>query len=153
MTAEMFDSIDPSQIPAGRDDAGYVDGRWRTFSVLHGPHNLSVAVFSSDDADALDDEPGDATNAQAPGWVRRELGLGHWRPCLLRHGPRFAVGQVKNPRRIQVIHEAAFEAHLDSAGRDRGGACMRVRQNRGPRAVDSTRAGLVLRGPGLCHRR
>lgn len=82
MTAEMFDSIDPSQIPPNQDDAGYVDGRWQTFSALRGPHNLSVAVFATDDADALDDEPGDATNAQAPGWVQRELGLGHWRPCV-----------------------------------------------------------------------
>ena len=79
---EMFDSIDPSQIPAGQDAAGYVDGRWRTFTALHGPSNLSVAVFPVDDADALDVEPGDATNADAPGWVRRELGRGHWRPCL-----------------------------------------------------------------------
>lgn len=78
----MFDSIDPSRIPPGQDDAGYVDGRWRTFTALHGPHNLSVAVFASDDADALDDEPGDATNAQAGGWVKRELGLGHWKPCV-----------------------------------------------------------------------
>ena len=81
MTSEMFDSIDPSQIPPDVDDAGYVDGRWQTFQLLHGPHNLSIAVFASDDADALDIEPGDATNAQAPGWVKRELSLGHWRPC------------------------------------------------------------------------
>lgn len=80
MTVEMFDSIDPSQIPAGQDAAGYVDGRWRTYSQLHGPHNLSIAVFASDDADVIDDEAGDATNSQLPGWVRRELGLGHSRP-------------------------------------------------------------------------
>lgn len=96
----MFDSIDPSQIPAGQNDAGYVDGRWKTFSVLHGPHNLSVAVFASDDADALDDEPGDATNAQAPGWVRRELALGHWRPCVY----------------TSVSNAAALLAALDDAG-------------------------------------
>lgn len=80
MTTEMYDSIDPSQIPAGQDDAGYVDGRWRTYSQLHGPHNLSVAVFAADDADTIDDEAGDATNEELPGWVHRELGLGHWRP-------------------------------------------------------------------------
>lgn len=80
--SEMFDSIDPSQIPAGQDAAGYVDGRWKTFSALHGPHNLSIAVFPADDADAADDEPGDMTNAQAAQWVLRELGLGHWRPCI-----------------------------------------------------------------------
>lgn len=82
MTSEMFDSIDPSQIPGGQDDAGYVDGRWQTYSQLHGPHNLSIAVFASDDADAIDDEPGDATDAQLPGWVRREISLGHWRPVV-----------------------------------------------------------------------
>lgn len=79
---EMFDSIDASQIPAGQDDAGYVDGRWPNFTTLHGPNNLSIAVFASDNADALDDEPGDATNAQAGPWVKRELSLGHWRPCV-----------------------------------------------------------------------
>lgn len=82
MTAEMFDSIDPRQIPAGQDAAGYVDGRWPTFTALHGPSNLSIAVFAADDADTLDVEAGDATNSQAPGWVKRELGLGHWRPCV-----------------------------------------------------------------------
>lgn len=82
MTSEMFDSIDASLIPPGQDDAGYVDGRWQTFQLLHGPHNLSIAVFATDDADALDVESGDATDAQAPAWVQRELSLGHWRPCV-----------------------------------------------------------------------
>lgn len=80
--SEMYDSIDPSQIPAGQDAAGYVDGHWPTFTALHGPNNLSIAVFAWDNADALDDEPGDATNADVAGWVKRQLGLGHWRPCI-----------------------------------------------------------------------
>ena len=79
---EMYDSTDPAQIPPGQDAAGYVDGKWPTFTALHGPSNLSIAVFATDDADTLDIEPGDATNAQAGKWVLHELGLGHWRPCV-----------------------------------------------------------------------
>jgi hypothetical protein len=61
-------------------------------------------------------------------------------------GSRVAASQVRGPHRIPVIHEAGWV---------RGGACLRVRQNEGSRAVDSTRAGLVPRGKvlGLCDRR
>lgn len=112
MTSEMFDSIDASQIPPGQDDAGYVDGRWRTFTALHGPHNLSVAVFPADDADAGDDEPGDMTNQQAAAWAKRELGLGHWRPCIytsVSNVPALlaalaAVGIARDQVRIWTAH-------------------------------------------------
>ena len=67
--------------------AGYVDGRWPTFPLLDalappGTHLLSIAVFAIDNADCLDIETGDATNAQAPEWVSRQLHAGASRPCL-----------------------------------------------------------------------
>jgi hypothetical protein len=84
MTITMFDSIDVSTLPAGNFAyAGYVDGYWATYSKLKAkfPHAnlLSIAVFAHDDADCLDVEPGDATPAQAPAWVKRQKTP---RPCL-----------------------------------------------------------------------
>jgi hypothetical protein len=85
----MYDSVDVSALPPGADAyAGYVDGRFPTFAALErrfggsGAHLLSIAVFASGNAAALDIEPGDATNAQAPGWVKRQLAGGARRPCL-----------------------------------------------------------------------
>jgi hypothetical protein len=65
---------------------GYVDGAWATWAELRAltewlpVHVVSIAVFAEDDADILDVEPGDATNIQAPSWVRRQIKRGVWRP-------------------------------------------------------------------------
>lgn len=80
----MYDSIDVAQIP--RDAvaaAGYVNGRWPTFSRL-GPHKhrLSIAVSASANAECLDVEKGDATISQAPAWVKRQLKRGVKRPVV-----------------------------------------------------------------------
>jgi hypothetical protein len=76
-------------LPHGADAyAGYVQGLFPTFAALQrmftasGTHLLSIAVFASGNADCLDIESGDATNAQAPGWVKRQLARGAQRPCL-----------------------------------------------------------------------
>jgi hypothetical protein len=89
VTLTMYDSTDVSALPRGADAyAGYVDGNWPTFAALKrrfsasGAHLLSIAVFASGHADCLDIESGDATNAQAPAWVDRELTDGAHRPCL-----------------------------------------------------------------------
>ena len=73
----MYDDINIDLIPrTARYVAGYVDGRWQTYLKLKLRCPLakvmSIAVFPSDDADCLDVEPGDATNAQAPAWVKRQ---------------------------------------------------------------------------------
>lgn len=81
MTTTMFDNINVGAIGVGDEEAGYVNGRWPTFAALvarfPGKPILSIAVNASVQADALDVEPGDATNAQAAvwfrGWVRRIL--------------------------------------------------------------------------------
>jgi hypothetical protein len=85
----MYDSTNVGTLPPGADAyAGYVQGAFQTFAALKrlfaasGAHLLSIAVFASGDADCLDIESGDATIAQAPGWVKRQLARGADRPCL-----------------------------------------------------------------------
>lgn len=83
----MYDSVDLSQIPADAEAvAGYVGGSWPTFSQLAArwphAHLLSIAVNASEDADCLDVENGDATPADAPAWVKRQLARGLKRPVV-----------------------------------------------------------------------
>jgi hypothetical protein len=89
VTLTMYDCTNVTSLPAGADAyAGYVDGLFANLTAIKrrfagsGAHFLSIAVFASDDADCLDIEAGDATNAQAPGWVNRRLTGGAFRPCL-----------------------------------------------------------------------
>ncbi|MFE9421662.1 hypothetical protein ACFYNO_01730 [Kitasatospora sp. NPDC006697] len=76
MTRSMYDSVSPSSIPAGAPMvAGYVDGRYANLTALAARFpsavRVAIAVFASTDAGVvLDVENGDATPAQAPGWVR-----------------------------------------------------------------------------------
>jgi hypothetical protein len=89
VTLTMYDSTNVGTLPPGADAyAGYVQGAFLTFPALQrlfaadGAHLLSIAVFASGDADCLDIESGDATVAQAPGWVKGQLARGAPRPCL-----------------------------------------------------------------------
>lgn len=83
MTRTMYDAINPAGIPANPPMvAGYDDGRWPDFAtmVTMFPHaiHVPVTVFASDNEGiVLDVETGDATPAQAPGWVltRRAAGV------------------------------------------------------------------------------
>lgn len=83
----MFDNINIAADPPGAAAyAGYVDGRFANFQALKArfPHArlLSIAVFSADDAECLDVEPGDATSAQIFAWFKRQEKRGVWRPCI-----------------------------------------------------------------------
>lgn len=82
----MFDSVTNSLLPAGFAYAAYVDGKFANTAQIRArfPHAsiLTIAVFAKDDADCLDVETGDATPAQAAGWVTRQLSRGVRRPCL-----------------------------------------------------------------------
>jgi peptidoglycan hydrolase-like protein with peptidoglycan-binding domain len=88
VTITMFDSISVSELPAGSGYAyaGYVNGRWQTYSAIKskfpGSQVLSIAVSAGSDADCLDVETGDATPEQAASWVLRQLARKAWRPCL-----------------------------------------------------------------------
>lgn len=83
---EMYDDVTVSLIPVSAVAvAGYVDGKWPTYSQLvkrfpHAKYKLSIAVFASDNAEALDVEPGDATIAEAAAWVKRQKARGEKLP-------------------------------------------------------------------------
>lgn len=81
----MYDSVSVGDIPAdARAVAGYVDGNWPTFKQLRRFHanRLSIAVHPDADAACLDIENGDATPADAPAWVHRQIARGQNRPVI-----------------------------------------------------------------------
>lgn len=86
-TFVMFDSVTVSEIFATAIAvAGYVGGNFPTYKdlLLKFPKakHLSIAVNSSEDAETLDVENGDATVADIPAWVKRQLARGVKRPCI-----------------------------------------------------------------------
>ena len=83
----MYDDVNLALIPKDAQAvAGYVGGRWPTYSrVVNGwPHakHLSIAVTAGQDARCLDVETGDALISQAPAWVKRQHQRGETRPVL-----------------------------------------------------------------------
>lgn len=86
-TRRMYDSVDLSALPNDPfAAAGYTSGFWPTYGPIRArwprAHSISIAVTASEPADCLDIEPGDATPAEAPAWVRTEKAHGVTRPCL-----------------------------------------------------------------------
>lgn len=86
-TATMYDSVTVSAIPHDPfAAAGYTAGYWPTFLGLRhaypDAHVVSIAITAGDHADCLDVEPGDATPAEAAGWVRADKAAGWPRPCV-----------------------------------------------------------------------
>ena len=82
MARTMYDGITPSRLPASATIvAGYADGLYANLPTLRAryPHAtvVSIAVTASySGAQVLDVETGDATPAQAPGWVKRRRAAG-----------------------------------------------------------------------------
>lgn len=82
MARLMYDAVTPGNIPASAQMvAGYVDGRyaWSAGDWARFPNAVKVriAVFPwTNDGHVLDVEPGDATPAQAVGWVQRRRAAG-----------------------------------------------------------------------------
>lgn len=85
----MYDSTTATDIPVdAMAVAGYADGRYKwtaaDWARFH-PQAIRVriAVFAStNDGHVLDVEPGCATPAQAPGWIRMRKAAGLTVPCL-----------------------------------------------------------------------
>ncbi|MDI5965708.1 hypothetical protein [Streptantibioticus silvisoli] len=83
MTRTMYDGVTVAHLPTGAPlYAGYVDGRYANVTALRKrfpkARIVEIAVLASTDAgQVLDVETGDATPAQAPGWVvsRRHAGV------------------------------------------------------------------------------
>ena len=115
----MYDAIHVNVLPAGADAyAGYVDGKGPTFAALErrfrgsGAHLLSIAVFASGHADCLEVEKGDATIAQAPGWVKRQRARGARRPCLYTSVSNMdALVAAVNAARISRAEVLLWSAH------------------------------------------
>lgn len=84
MTRTMYDAVTAANIPGdARMVAGYIDrivlAPWSAADWGRFPNAVKVTIVkkaSTNDGHVLDVEPGDATPAQAPGWVqmRREAG-------------------------------------------------------------------------------
>lgn len=78
----MYDSVNPENIPTSATlVAGYVDGlyRWSDADWARFPNSIHVRIAcfaSTNDGVVLDVETGDATPAQAPGWVQRRRAVG-----------------------------------------------------------------------------
>ena len=83
----MCDDVNISLIPKDAQAvAGYVGGRWPTEARLEQlfptAHHLPIAISASENARCLDVEPGDATIAEAPAWVKRQKARGEKLPVL-----------------------------------------------------------------------
>lgn len=83
----MYDDVNLALVPkTAKAVAGYVGGRWPTYGQLAklfpAAKHLSIAVNAEQDAECLDIERGDATNAQAPVWIRRQISRGVQRPVV-----------------------------------------------------------------------
>jgi hypothetical protein len=105
----MYDSITAADIPASaRMVAGYVSGQWTwtTADWDRFPNAVKVRIATQanvNDGHVLDVEPGDATPAQAPGWVvkRRAAGIDPTIYCNASTWPvvraAFTTAQVAEP--------------------------------------------------------
>jgi hypothetical protein len=86
----MYDTILNDQFPPGAAAyAGYVDGHIDNqpnyaYIVATFPkaQHLSIALFSGDNADALDVEPGASTPGDIPAWYNAQRKRGIQRPCV-----------------------------------------------------------------------
>jgi hypothetical protein len=86
----MYDTIYNNQFPSGAQAyAAYVDGGLGDqpnyayiVSTFPKAEHLAIALFSSDNADALDVEAGAATPGEIPAWCTRQRQRGIQRPCI-----------------------------------------------------------------------
>lgn len=78
----MYDGVTPSRLPSGAPlYAGYVDGHYANIPAIRArfPHARIVGIAVSPHTNAgtvLDVEPGDASPAQAPAWVKMRRAAG-----------------------------------------------------------------------------
>lgn len=117
---KMYDSTTVDEIPVDAPAAaGYIGGSWPTYENgslrRRCPHSrlVSIAVASSHDAECLDVEPGDATPADAPAWVRRQHARGIERPAVYAAaGEMGAVLSALDAAGIHPDEYRVFTAHV-----------------------------------------
>jgi|ERR1700691_3608289 hypothetical protein len=122
----MYDTIYNDQFPAGaRAYAAYVDGGIGdqpnySYIVKAFPRasHLSIALSSSDNADALDVEPGAASPGDVPRWYDQQKARGVYRPCVYASvstmqgsvlGELESAGIVRGNARLWTAHYGAGE--------------------------------------------
>jgi hypothetical protein len=106
----MYDTAQNNQFPPGAAAyAAYVDGGIGDqpnyayiVNTFPKAHHLSIALFPSDNADALDVEPGAASPGDIPGWFKRQQQRGIARPVI------YASASLMNDSILQVLSQAGI---------------------------------------------
>jgi hypothetical protein len=106
----MYDTALNDQFPAGAAAyAGYVDGGVGNqpnyayiVSAFPKAQHLSIALFASDNADALDVEPGASSPSDIPGWYARQVARGIQRPVI------YASASTMNDSILPVLSQAGI---------------------------------------------
>lgn len=149
MVRLMYDAVDAAQVPADAQMvAGYLEGHWPSYNALVArfPHarHVSIAIAAHYDAGlVLDVETGDATPAQAPGWVlmRRKAGVDPTVYCNTSTWP-----SVRKAFREQLVAEPHWwVAQYDGDPTIPAGAVAKQYRDPGPYDVSS----VVAYWPGV----
>jgi len=125
----MYDDVRDNLIPVtARAVAGYVNGRYANWAdIVHrfpNAHKLSIAVTPRADAMALDVEPGDATNLDAPAWVKRQRLRGVPKPVLYTSASNVpALLRVLAANGIMRGHVRIWSAHYTDRQHICGPSC------------------------------
>ena len=106
----MYDTITNDQFPPGAEAyAAYVDGNLGNqpnfaYIVAAFPkaQHLSVALFSNNNADALDVEPGASVPSDIPAWYNAQRKRGIQRPCV------YASASTMNDEILPVLSGAGI---------------------------------------------
>jgi hypothetical protein len=151
----MYDTIENNQFPSGAAAyAGYVDGSIGDqpnyayiMSAYPKAQHLSIALFSSNNADALDVEPGASVPGDIPAWYARQRGRGIQRPCV------YASASAMNDSILPVLSGAniarsavrLWTAHYGAGEHICGpGTCGALSENADGTQWTPTAGGLVL---------
>ncbi len=106
----MYDTALNNQFPAGAAAyAGYVDGGVGNqpnyayiVSAFPKAQHLAIALFASDNADALDVEPGASAPSDIPGWYARQVARGIQRPVI------YASASTMNDEILPLLSQAGI---------------------------------------------
>ncbi len=117
----MFDSVLNNQFPSGAQAyAAYVDGSVGDqpnfayiVSTFPKAYRLSIALYSSNNADTLDVEAGASVASDIPGWYTRQKQRGIQRPCVYASASAMtnSVLPVLGPANINRADIRLWTAH------------------------------------------
>lgn len=118
----MWDTVTRSALPANPFAlAGYTSGLYTNYLAFRAryprAHTISIAISAAHHADCLDVEPGDATPAQAPGWVKADRAAGFGRPCVYSSIWMFLHQVIPDLRAAGIARSSVLEWDADYSGR------------------------------------